>query len=134
MRMFRLVMVILVAVLAAATIPAAHAEEGEAPDPCANSPDETALRSCRQTEFDKATSDLAAVTAELSQSLAEGYPEQADALATAQKDWQRFMISECKLLNFESLLGSAGDVYEMDCQTQMTRSRIADYKAMLDSP
>ena len=92
-------------------------------DPCANSPDDHALRACRASDLDAATAELKEVAAELSQSLSEGLDGNAEALATAQADWDRFMRSECRLINFESLSGTAGDIYEMECLSTMTRAR-----------
>ena len=82
----------------------------------------------------EATGELNAVSRELMLSLSEGLDGNAEALATAQADWDRFMRSECRLINFESLSGTAGDIYEMTCLASMTRARIKSLRDMLESP
>jgi uncharacterized protein YecT (DUF1311 family) len=122
--------------LAGATVfsPTAVAQDEATSDPCANSPDDHALRACRASDLDAATAELKEVAAELSQSLSAGLDGNAEALATAQADWDRFMRSECRLINFESLSGTAGDIYEMGCLSTMTRARIKTLRELLDSP
>ena len=93
-----------------------------------------ALRNCRAGELEQATADLNAVSRELMLSLSEGLDGNAEALETAQVDWDRFMRSECRLINFESLSGTAGDIYEMECLTTMTRERIKSLRDMLSRP
>ena len=114
--------------------PMAGAQDSTTSDPCANSPDDHALRACRASDLDAAAAELKEVAAELSQSLSEGLDGNAEALETAQADWDRFMRSECRLINFESLSGTAGDIYEMECLSTMTRARTKLLREMLDSP
>ena len=112
----------------------AGAQDSTPSDPCANAPDDHALRACRTRDLDAAAAELKEVAAALSQSLSEGLDGNAEALETAQVDWDRFMRSECKLINFESLSGTAGDIYEMECLSRMTRARIKTLRELLDSP
>ena len=112
----------------------AGAQDSTPSDPCANSPDDHALRACRDSDLGAATAELKEVAAALSQSLSEGLDGNAEALATAQADWDRFMRSECRLINFELLSGTAGDIYEMECLSSMTRARIELLRDMLESP
>jgi uncharacterized protein YecT (DUF1311 family) len=122
--------------LAGATVfsPTVMAQDEATSDPCASLPDDHALRACRTRDLDEAAAELKEVVWELSQSLSEGLDGNAKALETAQVDWDRFMRSECKLINFESLSGTAGDIYEMDCLSTMTRARTKLLREMLDSP
>lgn len=112
----------------------AGAQDSEMPDPCTNSPDDHVLRTCRARDLEQATTELKSVADDLSRSLTEGLPGNAEALAVAQSDWERFVRSECKLINFESLSGTAGDIYEMDCLSTMTRARTKLLRELLDSP
>ena len=122
--------------LAGATVfsPMAVAQDAATSDPCADSPEDHALRACRASDLDAATAELTEVAAGLSRSLSEGLDGNAEALASAQADWNRFMRSECRLINFESLSGTAGDIYEMECLSSMTRARIKTLRELLDSP
>ena len=108
--------------------------EATVADPCAGSADDTAMRSCRDKQLEAAKTELKDVVAQLSKSLVEGYAQQPKALARAQKDWARFVESECKFTEFESLQGTMGDVYETACQTALYQPRIAKLKEILDSP
>ena len=112
----------------------AMAQDSDLSGPCANSPDDQALRNCRAGDLERATGELNAVSRELMLSLSEGLDGNAEALETAQADWDRFMRSECRLINFESLSGTAGDIYEMTCFASMTRARIKSLRDMLESP
>ena len=114
---------------------AQDASSGTAPpDPCSNAADDAAMRSCRQDQLDRAKAELKDTVTQLSASLAEGYDQQPKALARAQEDWARFVESECKFTEFESLQGTMGDVYETVCQTALYQARIARLKEILDSP
>ena len=124
----------LVAFLVGCACMKARAQESTTQDPCVNAPDDQTLRDCRAGDLEAATIELRSVASALSESLADGLVGNAEALAEAQTDWERFMRSECRLTNFESLSGTAGDIYEMDCLSTMTRARTKQLQEMLDSP
>lgn len=108
-----------------------HAEES---NPCGGSADDAAMTSCWEKQVADAKADLAASVKGLSESLAEGYEEHPAALAKAQKDWERFVQSECEFTQFESLQGTMGGVYFDECIVKMYRARVAQFDKMRENP
>ena len=136
MRCFPVAALAVAFIVASAMMPAIAEDDARSrsAEACRNSADEAALLACREA-------DLAAVKAEMERQVTilaarygEDGPEHLNVLMAAQEAWTAFYQAECHHLTWESSLGSAAAVYELECHSTLHRRRIAELQELVDSP
>ncbi len=116
---------ILIAAMMLAGLPAAKAAN------CDNATDQATMNACADKALKAADAELNAVYKKITHRLADE-PDTGKQLVAAQRAWIAFRDAQCTFASSAVSGGSAYPMVHAMCLDDLTRSRVADLKALLD--
>lgn len=111
-------------------------------DLCANAASQNELNACAEQEADKANADMALALARamkameaVDKDVSEVRPNPAggvEALQLSQKGWLQYREGRCIIEGFAERGGSMEPMMVLQCEEEMTRTRIAELNAIAE--